>query len=77
MKFLILILLVAGCKDPISTKQTDNKDITVQLMFTHDGCKVYRFQDDGNKYFTNCSETLWEESCGKNCRRDVSNRTAR
>lgn len=33
----------------------NNPTYTVQYLFEHDGCKVYRFYDRGNYvYFTNC-----------------------
>ncbi|MBS2098022.1 DUF4884 domain-containing protein [Carboxylicivirga linearis] len=34
----------------------NNETYTVEYLFEHDGCKVYRFRDDGNYvYFTNCN----------------------
>lgn len=41
---------------PVSVKQSDNnKDYAVAYLFEHEGCKVYRFYDNGNYvYFTNC-----------------------
>jgi len=46
-----------------------------QLMSEADGCKVYRFVDDGTHYFTRCGahvETIrnYTESCGKACTRN-------
>ena len=33
----------------------NNKTYEVSYLFEHDGCKVYRFLDQGNYvYFTNC-----------------------
>jgi hypothetical protein len=45
-----------------------------QLLSEADGCKVYRFVDDGTHYFTRCGEQVnterhYTESCGKNCTR--------
>ena len=45
-----------------------------QLMSEADGCKVYRFVDNGAHYFTRCGsqvETIknYTESCGKACTR--------
>jgi len=41
---------------PISTLQpSNNGTYEVDYLFEHDGCKVYRFQDEGHwVYFTNC-----------------------
>lgn len=66
MKTLILLLAVvtmfilglSSCvsKKPISIHESNNKDYGVSYLFEHDGCKVYRFVDDGNYvYFTNCT----------------------
>ena len=34
----------------------NNKTYNVEYLFEHDGCKVYRFNDNGNYvYFTNCN----------------------
>ena len=45
-----------------------------QLLSEADGCKVYRFVDNGTHYFTRCGEQVdtvrhYTESCGKNCTR--------
>jgi ABC-type glycerol-3-phosphate transport system permease component len=45
-----------------------------QLMSEADGCRVYRFVDNGTHYFTRCGaqvETIknYTESCGKGCTR--------
>lgn len=50
-----LVALVACAKDPISVNETDNAGFRVSLLFTTDGCKVYRFRDGGYyRYFVNC-----------------------
>lgn len=59
-----LFLALAGCtKDPIKTESSNNADVPVDLLFEHDGCKVYRFKDGGyNIYYTKCqqsSQTAW------------------
>ena len=60
-KILVLILgmlALVGCAkdaDPISVSQSNNNDIQVELLFNHDGCKMYRFTDnDRYHYFTKC-----------------------
>lgn len=70
MKYLFLILLLVGCaKRPMATGRTDNSEFDVGKLFTHDGCTLYRFYDNGrHHYFTNCSgRTMTTYSCGKNC----------
>jgi hypothetical protein len=46
-----------------------------QLLSESDGCRVYKFVDDGTHYFTRCGEQVdtvrhYTESCGKNCTRN-------
>ena len=46
-----------------------------QLLSESDGCKVYKFVDDGTHYFTRCGEQVntvrhYTETCGKNCTRN-------
>ena len=45
-----------------------------RLISESDGCRVYKFVDDGTHYFTRCGEQVnterhYTESCGKNCTR--------
>lgn len=63
---------LSGCgKDPVATSSTNNPNVSVSLMFEHDGCKVYRFVDDGRYvYYSNCrgtTQSFKEETCGKGC----------
>ena len=46
---LWLLMLLVGCEaDPVSRVQSsNNKNITVDSLFEHEGCRVYRF-DDGD-----------------------------
>jgi hypothetical protein len=46
-----------------------------QLLSEADGCRVYKFVDNGTHYFTRCGEQVntvrhYTESCGKNCTRN-------
>lgn len=76
MKYIILILIMlTACVTPGEKEvNSSNSDFKVELLFTVDGCKVYRFHDGGNsRYFSTCkgSSTSWNESCGKNCSRSM------
>ncbi|MDR1091238.1 MAG: DUF4884 domain-containing protein [Prevotella sp.] len=53
----ILIVGLSSCAAPIYSKPAgNNQGYTVDYLFEHDGCKVYRFQDRGKYvYFTNCT----------------------
>lgn len=51
-------ILLSSCfyQKPVAYQHSDNnKDYKVAYLFEHEGCKVYRFYDNGNYvYFTNC-----------------------
>ena len=55
---LLLMLPAAGCytQQPIMQEAPKNNvTYTVDYLFEHEGCKVYRFYDRGQYvYFTNC-----------------------
>jgi len=68
---IALIALIASCKEPLSKQQTNNTEYEVNLLFEHDGCKVYRFYDNGYRYFVvgpNKSSLSWDVQEGKNNR---------
>lgn len=70
ISFLAGALLLAACsKAPVSSTQTDNKDITADKMFTTDGCTVYRFSDNGElHYFAHCSGDQQSSVTNRVCR---------
>lgn len=49
-------LVVAGCESaPVSKATTSNPNVQVGLLFNHDGCNIYRFEDAGElHYYTVC-----------------------
>lgn len=75
-KLLFIILLISSCVgDGLKTEQTENPSYAVSFLFEKDGCRVYRFYDGGSyRYFTTAkgSSVEWNESCGKNCTREMS-----
>jgi hypothetical protein len=73
--FSILILITLfGCAKNPETSSIAGKDFKVDTLFTHEGCRVYRFSDAGNfRYYSDCrGETFWTEGCGKGCSREVT-----
>ena len=56
--FLAVIptIFAIGCAvEEQRNDQTSNSKVKLQLLFEHDGCKVYRFWDFGDPvYYTNC-----------------------
>lgn len=54
----IFVFVFASCSVnlPVATSTPqNNKTYEVDYLFEHEGCKVYRFRDNGNYvYFTNC-----------------------
>ena len=77
MLALAALAMVAGCEKPAESGAHTVAGFTVERLFTHDGCTVYRFRDYHPRYFTRCdgiaaqSTTTWQESCGKSCTRPV------
>jgi hypothetical protein len=68
-KILLAAAIVAaftGCyKDPQSTTVEGN-GVKVELLFIHDGIKMYRFVDGGHcHYFTDRGETITTHPSGK------------
>lgn len=70
-RMMVLGLILIGCSKsipPIKIIETQNK-IKVSVLFTVDGCSVYRFEDSGRyRYFTNCHGSTMStdsEQCGK------------
>lgn len=59
LPFLFLLPLTSGCfeSQPLQSGPPNNNfTYTVEYLFEHEGCKVYRFYDRGNYvYFTNCN----------------------
>jgi hypothetical protein len=67
---IIITLLFIGCaKDAKKTVETTNANFKVELLFENDGCKVYRFEDDGHYvYYTDCRgkvESVYQQNTGK------------
>ena len=72
------ILALPACyvpQPPVTSSRSNNPEISVQTLFTHDGCTVYRFFDAGYHYYARCDAahatvaTMSTVSCGRNCRR--------
>lgn len=77
MKKFVLVgiaaLFLYGCKQSPESVQTVRADgFQVDILFTHEGCRMYRFLDGSRfVYYSNCvGSTQWRENCGKNCSRD-------
>lgn len=67
-------LMLSGCEPyvppkELQTEKTNNSTIPVDLLFEHDGCKVYHFvyaHDD--HFYTDCrgsTTTMQPHRCGK------------
>ena len=80
---LLLSVPLVGCMQPaIATTPSNNPNIEVDTLLTHDGCTVYRFRDGAYHYFVRCAEarsasTASVVSCGKNCSRPDDIQTLR
>jgi len=72
----VVVIALCGCERPPQERlSSSNPEIPVELLFVHDGCKVYRFNDsDRNVYYTNCrgsTMSSYTQFCGKGCVRTV------
>lgn len=58
--FFVTAFISCGQVPLLQTKSDNNETYTVEYLFEHDGCKVYRFMDWGNRYvyFTNCNGSV-------------------
>lgn len=65
----IILLLTACNREAQQVIQSSNSEIRLELLFVHDGCKVYRFVDGGrNVYWSDCRgnmSTSYFQSQGK------------
>lgn len=77
----VATLLLSACAKkalPVESNSSNNPEIRVDTLFTKDGCTMYRFYDAGYyRYYVRCtgavsSSTLWNETCGKACSREVA-----
>jgi hypothetical protein len=66
-----------GCvaTEPVATSPSNNPDLHVDTLFTHDGCTIYRFRDLAYHYYVRCqdaspAQTISTLGCGKTCRRE-------
>jgi hypothetical protein len=55
---LISVLFLSCRREGIEELKTDNANYNVELLFEVDGCKVYRFWDEGYKFFTTCDGSV-------------------
>ena len=66
--------ILAGCaNDPVAESATNNPNVDVALLFSHDGCDVFRFRDGGYHYYVRCAgslpraQTTQDVTCVKGC----------
>lgn len=73
---LIVLGLIGGFQAVFGLSDEQKIEMRVpRLLSEADGCKVYKFVDDGTHYFTRCGEQVntvrhYTESCGKGCTRN-------
>ena len=82
MRTCVLLFVAAlnafACNaDPVATTKSSNPEISVELLFEHDGCRVYRFTDVYKRYYVRCPgggevASTHTEYCGKNCQHTVN-----
>jgi hypothetical protein len=77
LPLLALFPFAAACvNEPIASSPSTNRDVNVDVLFTHDGCTVYRFRDGSYyHYYVRCrgEPSVVTLSCrGKGCVDDDS-----
>jgi hypothetical protein len=76
----LAVIALSACEaaPPQETSRTTNPEISIELLFEHDGCRMYRFLHDGRwRYFGNCPNhtnvsSSYSQSCGKSCTKVVN-----
>lgn len=55
-----LLAMLAGCTgDPQDVSPTSNDQYKVDLLFEHEGCRVYRFRDGNDRiYYAHCQHGI-------------------
>ena len=62
LTFIIIFSLIAGCRHEAQESiPLNNSEIKLELLFEHDGCKIYRFIDGNAVYWTDCSGQVKSE----------------
>lgn len=58
--FVLLNLSSCMIQEPISvTAPENNNSYEIEYLFEHEGCKMYRFMDNGTYiYFSNCNNDV-------------------
>ena len=70
LAILVSALVVASCAaDPISTTDSRNKNVKVDVLTEFDGVRVYRFMDNGYYIYIAVSahdiRAQWDQTAGK------------
>jgi hypothetical protein len=66
-----LLGAAVGCyAEPLSRGPSNNPEVPIELLFSHDACVVFRFVDHGAHYFVRCRDTkavstVSTKMCGK------------
>lgn len=54
-ELIIAAVLLVGCEAETQTRHTTVNGVQVGFLFEYQGCRVYRFSDEGRyHYYTNC-----------------------
>lgn len=67
LALVVLAVALTSCESgALKKEQTNNNEFEIELLFEHDGIKMYRFWDDRRShYFTNKGETISSQTSGK------------
>jgi hypothetical protein len=77
---VVAVMALVGCaNDPVASSASNNPQVKVDLLFEHEGVRVYRFWDAGHhRYYAiprdgsaTSVESGFNQSCGKGCTKYV------
>lgn len=68
--WIILVMFLFGCTKPAEESHRVNTQFSVEKLFTHEGCSVYRFEDNRYHYYVKCNNSSavieqYSQTCGK------------
>lgn len=78
---VLAVVMISCGAAAIRKADSSNKGVTVEVLTEFDGIRLYRVNDGERTVFVAVTRSelraSWQETCGKNCTRQVETLTAR
>jgi hypothetical protein len=80
LSLLLAVAPLTGClATAVGVAKTENPNVKIELLFTHEGCRIFRFHDGALPiYYADCrgpaassATASWRAPCGKGCSRPM------